>query len=396
MLIVIFLSKMADESADAMKENLEEDAGFAELRERMRLLKKKDRRRTLEQLTLLYTEEEQGKKVDDKVVQVAAQVPQSTVNNIVVESAADRRLPRFSGASKLGQGEVSFHKWQRAADRLQEEESASEEQKKKAILRSLVGEADDIADMSRHKSVGDIINVLKMQYGSLIDGEELLMDFYNVIQKDKQTASEYVSDLYVELGEVVKHGGLAMHNIEKVLLKQFIRGCSDEELLTKLRFEQYLKNPPAFPHIIQYVRREEAERTARRLRHKKLARAQALKAEPVQEAGSSGEQEMELLRLRVRELEAQVTAAPVATPVVAPAPTAAAAASPELAQIQQRLASIEQNITQVRSKNFVFCYRCGEADGHFATDCVNPPNKKLVAEKQQERKQRYANKYSKN
>ena len=72
-----------------------------------------------------------------------------------------------------------------------------------------------------------------------------------------------------------------------------------------------------------------------------------------------------------------------AEPVLA----AVAAPSPEFVQMQQRLANVERKLNQVRERD-IFCYRCGEGDGHMATDCVNPPNKKLVDEKMAARRQR--------
>ena len=83
----------------------------------------------------------------------------------------------------------------------------------------------------------------------------------------------------------------------------------------------------------------------------------------------------EILRLQQRLAALEASSGPV-TPVPAPA------VSPDMLQIQQRVAQLE---TQVRSS--VFCYRCGE-DRHLATDCKNPPNKKLVSEKVEARRKR--------
>ena len=214
----------------------------------------------------------------------------------------------------------------------------------------------------------------------MVDGEELLIDFYNIIRKEKQTLSEYISDLYIELGDVVKHGGLHLDHVNKTLLKQFIRGCCDDDLLVKLRLEDEVSNPPQFPDLIARIRREEARRTGRRLLSKKQARSQAV----VVEEPAADEAEVELLRRRVAQLEA---AASKAEPQPAPTPVAMVTTSPEVAQLQHRLAEVEDKL-KVRQNSNIFCYRCGQ-DAHMATECQNPPNKALVQEKREARKKHF-------
>ena len=376
---------------------------FDELRERFEKLSKQDRRRTIQRLSRMYEEDESGEHLDsrDKDIPLShdqnfenvhvplPQVAASNVSQITVEQS-DKKLPRFSGSAKLTQGEVSYRRWQRAATRIVEE-NIPEAQKKKALLKSLQGRADDIADLHRGKTSNEILDVLEKHYGSTVDGDELLIEFYQILQSDKQTASEYLSLLFVELGEVVKFGGLDMGRMSKTLLKQFVRGTQDEEMLNKLRLEDKLDNPPSFPDLICSIRREESKRTERRLRHKKQARLQAasVKSEvPADEMLSLQQRlaDLEAVSSRVdREPEPQDAPSTSIAPRSEPQPPVPAPPS-ELVQLQQRMAHMERQFSTVRNRN-IFCYRCGE-DAHMATDCQNPPNKKLVQEKADARRKR--------
>ena len=181
-----------------------------------------------------------------------------------------------------------------------------------------------------------------------------------------------MSKLFVELGEVVKHGGLGIGDMSRVLLKQFIRNTTDEDMLLKLRLDDKLSDPPAFPDFIASVRKEESRRTERRLRQKKSARSQAASVEQVEEP----DPEVIRLQKRVAELEA---AAVNKVEVQQPQPEG------EVAHLQQRVAMLEQRLAQVNRS--VFCYRCGE-DGHKATVCNNKPNEGLVQQKVSERRRK--------
>ena len=222
--------------------------------------------------------------------------------------------------------------------------------------------------------MSEILDVLEKKYGSMVDGEELLIDFYNIYQ-NKMSAGDYLSHLYVELGDVVRYGGLPISKFDKVMLKQFIRGTTDDDMLLKLRLEDKLHNPPSFPNLIQMIRREEAERTARKLRLRKQVKVQSVMVEkPQQDA------EMQRMQERVAELEK------IAAGVTELAPELFES-SPELAQISQRVASMEQRMKQ-QVRTDIFCYRCG-IDKHMATECTNSPNKQLVREKMETRRKGY-------
>ena len=333
----LLLTAMPDKDDLSLGEPSQEEKEFEELRRRFDALPTVgDRKRTFKRLSQMYfphedlpfTEEETGKTSVSQSLDMSAsgghkpqtvtQTVQST--NVTVEDGSLKKLPRFSGAEKPSQGEVTYRKWRREAQRLIDDKSVKEEQKRRAVFRSLSGGADDIADINKSLSVSELIVLFDATYGCLIDGEELLIEFYDILQT-KQTASEYLSELYVELGEVIQYGGLPIESMNKALLKQFLRGCTDDDLLVKLRLDDKLLNPPSFAELIQVVRTEEVKRKARRLRLKKQAKVQsALVQQP------KVDPEVERLQQRLEQLEATAAASVTVSPV---APTPAPVSAPE-------------------------------------------------------------------
>lgn len=271
-------------------------------------------------------------------------------NTTLTFEPSTRKLRVFSASSKPGSGEVDYKHWRRAALRISEDEEISEAHKKRIILQSLQGEAEDAVDLNRDKSAAEIIAILDKLYGPVIDGRELLANFYQQYQQSNQSASQYLNQLFLLLGDVVKSGTMSKDKLPQTLLTQFVRGIDDEELLSKLRLEDKHEAPPDFPDLLHLVRQEETRRQERRARHKHQARSQVM---AVQE----------------------------------PSPTSSAKTS-ETAQLQQRIAELEAQMKDMgkkKSSRKVFCYRCGE-DDHVATECMNPPNKTLVEKKEKDRR----------
>ena len=67
-----------------------------------------------------------------------------------------------------------------------------------------MGKANDAIDLLRHKMVSEVVDFLKSMYGTM-------SDFYQQFQEEKETPSEYLMELYIELSEIVSLGGLEIH-----------------------------------------------------------------------------------------------------------------------------------------------------------------------------------------
>ena len=372
------------------QEALDEALQFDQLRAGFERLKGDERRRTFARLSHMYEEDLPpemkkgipGEKIlpppplQSPQVQVPLRTNSSNVKQVVQIDQSDKKLPRFSGAEKPAQGEVTHKRWHRAATRLVDDQSIPEEQKKRCLFKSLLGTADDVADQYRDETASQIVFVLEQQYGDAIDGDELLAQFYNMMQDDKQSASDYLSSLFVELGEVVKKGGANAVDMTKLLLQQFNRGTTDYDLLVKLRLEdqQTIDNPPNFPALIGNIRKEECKRTERRLRHKRNLRSQAAVVPPRTEVKVVPEPSVDVVRLQKRIAELEAAESPRQEPQ----------SESEVVQLlQNRVAELERKV----KVSYRFCYRCGD-DSHIATDCNSPPNKVLVQQKVDARRKR--------
>ena len=87
------------------------------------------------------------------------------------------------------------------------------------MTRSLVGKADDAIDLLRHRMAREVVRILKSMYGTMSDPYDLKADFYQRFQEEKETPSEYLMELYIELSEILSLGGLEMHELSLELIK---------------------------------------------------------------------------------------------------------------------------------------------------------------------------------
>ena len=146
-----------------------------------------------------------------------------------------------------------------------------------------------------------------------------------------------------------------MRDVSATLVRQILRGSSDEQMLNKLRLDE--QDPvPEYPDLIVKVRREEARRTERRLRLKQAARRTTT--------------------LLDSSMESQAPQTPSK-----PTPE-----KPQTIELDSKLTQLRQRVAQLETNHSnMFCFRCGE-DGHLAYDCQGTPNKVLVEEKKSKRK----------
>ena len=287
----------------------------------------------------------------------------------VLLDATPRKIKNFSGNSKAGPGEADFRHLRRAAQRILDDRDLSRNRKQTILLQSLTSTAEDCIDLIQNAAPEQILKVLDATFGSINDGQELLIDYYQLNQGVNESTSEYLTRLYVKLCEVVTHEGLDMMQVPEELVRQFKRGTTDEDMLLKLRLDDLHPRAMDYPGLIAQVRREEGRRTERWLRLRKV-RSNTLSATPdVTEHNdvkplTSTSSKVEALRKRVDELEAVQ----------------------DVSALAQRVKHLETRVC----KSPMFCFRCGK-DGHIAYDCSNSPNKELVEEKRAARRHRSGN-----
>ena len=311
----------ADKESDFSLPPPLKDDDFDDIMKRMDNLSAKDRRRALGRLSNVYGQEILLPPVgetdtigisDRCVVDESNSNPQVSAAAPITVETTNRKLKPFSNAKgKLPNGEVDYKHWRRQAVSLVQDKEISEDSKKRLLLKSLQGNAEDSVEIIKTLPVKDILTILDKLYGSTVDGDDLKAEFYQIVQIPDQSTSDYLNTLFIHISEVIIYHGMEMADLPKELLKQFIRGTSDEEMLSKLRLEAQESNPPDFPDLFAAVRREESRRTERRLRQKKQAKVRHQSANVLDvsslDTGSVAQSsdEVQQLKLRIAKLEGQ-------------------------------------------------------------------------------------------
>ena len=396
-----------DEQAELDKVSDPEDKLSLELEYRLKRLGESKRRETISRFSKAFEAPSTFSNATSSKVEKEDEA--KAKSNITVETS-NRNIKTFSGYKKLGNGEVNFRRWLRAAKRVQADDELTDSQKKRIITRSLTGKADDAIEFVRGGSVSTILDVLTSIYGTVEDPEDLKVEFYQRYQEEKEVTSDYLTELFLDVTEIITLGGFKSEDITTELVKQFCRGTHDEDMLVKLRLEElgeHFGRTLQFSQLFTDVRKEEARRTQRRLRHKtkkfrsqaqvatdegketsylellqkvdaRLARLEETQKTLVKDDSGTGfDSGVAQINSRLARLEEQAKLQGQQRSTI----------DSGVGQINSRMARLEEQERAGKPRADIFCYRCGQ-DFHFATDCKNPPNKALVKEKAEARRLR--------
>ena len=376
--VMLDLKDSEDSGEVTLTPELEQE--IEELYAKLGKMNQRDRRKTVQRLSSIGGSREKETRERDELLDSTRQSRVQgdvlgiglgrqdvvSVKNIQVETT-NKRLTSFSGNQKIGNNEVDFKHWKRAALRLLDDEDLKEAQKRRIILSSLTGTAEDLIDLHRALPTGEIVNMLEKLFGKTIDGFDLLSDFYQVMQMPGQGTSEYLNKLYVHLTEVVDLKGITLGELPKVVLRQFIKGTSDEEMLLKLRLDDKVASPPHFADLYALVRKEESRRAERKLRLGKVAKANAVVIGEI--AGETNE--IGALKQELKETQKKLD-------------QAWAQNQPPQGLRQGDNSTVLEAIwgqnRPGRQGHKPFCFRCGQ-DNHIAPGCRNVRNPQLVAER---------------
>ena len=295
-------------------------------------------------------------------------------DRIVVESSArpvPRKLRLFSGKSTAPSGEIDFASWRVSVTQLMDDDSVSDADKKKIILQNLLRPALDAVRSC--DSARDILDILDNMYGSVVDGDDLLIQFHTTYQGPKESSSDFLQRIYLLLMETVEKCGATVTSSPKLLLKQFIRGCVDDSLVLRLKLEDQLDAPPSFAHLLLSVRKEESKAVERKLRLKAAGRVSSVVEAPSESA------EVKELRVKVAQLESQVHQ--LSTPSKSASPVEASSSRDD--GVDSTAPSSGKSKPR-KFKRFYFCYRCGKED-HGLKTCTEECNPVLVQQKLEQR-----------
>lgn len=319
-------------------------------------------------------------------------------SEVVAQGQIQPRLRVFSGKCPRPGNEVDYDIWRSSVEFILKDPSLSDLHASRRILDSLLPPAADvIKHLNPESPPSAYLQLLDSAFGAVEDGDELLAKFMNTLQDAGERPSTYLYRLQSALSATVKRDGIVPAEADRHLLKQFCRGCWDNDLIAELRLEQKRNNPPSFAQLLLMLRTEEDRHTAKATRMKQhLGSSKQRAFMHSQKAWISAELEQDEapsvspLETETRELKKQIVKlqSQLANLAVRPkhpkrAPSQEVVKRP--APPDQRKSGAAASVVPVNKKPTDrprpwYCFTCGE-DGHIASTCSSEPNPELVATK---------------
>lgn len=302
------------------------------------------------------------------------------------------RLRAFSGKIPRPYNEADYDTWRSHVDLMMEDTSVSDLEKTHKILESLLIPASDVVrHLGPEAPPSTYLQLLESAFGTVEDGEELLVRFMNTLQDPGEKPSAYLHRLQVALNRTVRRGGVQPQEVDKHLLKQFYRGCWNHDLLAVLQLELKDRQPPSLAELLLLLRTAENRqetKTSRMKRHLGTTKPKVVShRQSVQETSEtqaeSESSDLSKLKKQVADLKSQLTAL-----MKQRKPTASKkehmqkdeTKKPDHAKTEP--GPPPHSALTVKPKPW-YCFRCGE-DGHIVATCESDPNPALVAAKRKE------------
>lgn len=308
----------------------------------------------------------------------------------------------FSGKTPCPNTEVDYDTWRSHVEFYLADSSVPERQVVRKIIDSLLPPAANIVkQLGPLSSLKDFLSLLDSAYGTVDDVDELFAKFLSTNQNAGEKPSAYVHRLQTTLDKVVKGGGVPVSDFDQQLLKQFCRGCWDDNLIASLHLEQKKSSPPSFSELLLLLRTEEDKQAAKSTRMKQhlgiskvKVQSNPLNVYPTTEfqaaaaTDSSAQASAKKLQKQIAQLQEQLSSLKASMEtMVAKKPQAK---FPKAVKKQQLKEAQTQN-SPLKNEGFGknkkprpwFCFNCGE-DGHIAPSCDNEPNPSTVEAKRKE------------
>ena len=142
---------------------------------------------------------------------------------VTQQSQFTRKLRLFSGRTLVPNSEVEFETWRLQVRQLVDEveDHLSDKQIRRIIIQSLQNPALDTVK-THIGSTQQLLESLDNLYGSVVDSQELLIQYYSKYHIENDSSSTYLQPLYLLATEVVVKVGVTVPDL---LLRQFIRAA---------------------------------------------------------------------------------------------------------------------------------------------------------------------------
>lgn len=318
------------------------------------------------------------------------------------------RLRPFSGRVPRPNNEVDYETWRSNVELLLKDTTQSDLYKSRKLLESLLPPAIDIVKhLTPESSLIVYLEILDSAFGTVEDGDDLFAKYLNTMQDNGEKPSAYLQRLQVMLNTTLRRGGVTASDLDRHLLKQFVRGCWDNTLIAELQLERKKQNPPTFAELLLSLRTAEDKRASKASRMKQhlniskprvSSHYQGVYMQSEEDYNSSQptfdhRSEIQGLKKQIADLQSQLTRITLQEsrkankPATRPAVSQPACTNPPaVISTSQRLQPHSRNVnnTSNRPKPW-YCFRCGE-NGHIKPQCEGEPNPSLVAEKRKQLK----------
>ncbi|XP_076129254.1 zinc finger CCHC domain-containing protein 12-like [Alosa pseudoharengus] len=303
----------------------------------------------------------------------------------------------FSQSVTGPNNEADYETWRSNVGLLLKDTRQSDLHKSQKVLESLLSPAIDIVKHLTPETPPSVyLEILDSAFSTVEDGDDLFAKYLNTMQDSGEKPSAYLQRLQVMLNATLRRGGVSASEFDRQLLRQFVRGCWDNTLISELQLEQKKQNPPTFAELLLLLRTAEDRRASKasRMKHHLSASKPKVSSHYQGICAQYGEEcitlqsppdssEIQDLKRQIADLQTQLTrvtqknggknqSKPEAKPK---APTPAIPKSHPPTPHSQP----ERNTTSKRPKPW-YCFRCGE-DGHIKPQCDSEPNPSLVATK---------------
>lgn len=307
------------------------------------------------------------------------------------------RLRVFSGKYPRPGNEVDYDTWHSSVELISKDPGLSDLHVSRKIVESLLPPAADvIKHLSPEAPSSAYLQLLDSAFGVVEDGDELLARFMNTLQDAGEKPSAYLYRLQTALRMTIKRGGVSPEEAERHLLKQFCRGCWDNDLITELQLEQKRNHPPSFAQLLLMLRTEEDKHTAkvnRMKQHLGSSKQRALMHSQRTWVSAEWEQketsntvslaaETQELKKQIAKLQSQLANLTTKPKIQKKSQLPEAVGKQDKKRVGTARTESEAPVNKKstgRPRPW-YCFTCGE-DGHVASSCTSEPNPALVTAK---------------
>ena len=320
-----------------------------------------------------------------------------------------RRLRIFSGKSSVPANELDHDAWKFQVEDLISQTELPEPCQRRLILQSLSQPALGLVrSLGKTPTVEQILQVIDVVYGPVVDGHNLLVKFHGSLQTSDESTGGFLQRLQRLLRRVIDAGMLPGDEEYENLRDQFCRGSHDEVTIQALclesspdRFDDFCELLAAI-HNAERKRRDKAIRLGRQdnpsSRNKTKATAQAgvCMHDGTDHVGTTHGGTTtypEIGKVLADALETQTKAIMQGINALGgntcqgytSQHKTEAKLHDEMEPRQQssRGKNSKQTHQRKRPTRSYFCYKCG-LNGHMKAQCSNPPNAQLVYERLQQ------------